>query len=133
MHRQMAAVMVLEIKDGRHTAIRQREDEFKLASETAVRRDGRSTAGAGAADFWKAVVAPSGFAIGILLALGSGLLLLLNSQFKAQRELLLFQVEAIQGRLGELATKADGNELTRRLLGIEEHLRGGEGSGGQQE
>ena len=104
-----------------------------MASETAVQRDGQSAEGAGAAEFWKAVVSPSGLVMGILLALVSGLLLLLNSQFKAQHEMMLFQFEAIHGRLGELATKADVNELKRRLLSIEEHLRGKEGSCGQQE
>ena len=104
-----------------------------MASETAVQRDRRSAAGPGAAEFWKAVVSLSGLVIEILLALVSGLLLLLNREFRAQHKTMLFQFEAIHGRLGELATKDDANELKRRLLSIEEHLRGEEGSGGQQE
>lgn len=71
----------------------------------------------------------------ILATLIDGLFMMLASQFEAQCAMANFQFEALRGRGDVLERKPDESlgRVDGRLLRIEDHLRGGMDSGGQQE
>ena len=122
-----------------------------MASEAAVEqeREGRLAAKPGTFRRWIAGVSPNavlGLAGAFLVAVASGFFLMLdaqfkaqremtNSQFEAQRELMNSEFKALHGRIDTLEKKLDDSlgKVDRRLLRIEDHLFGGEGSAVKRE